>query len=67
MPATIVLWLAGVAIAVLGVWTNARRDRQFRDTGLRRRPPLIDVLFVLGAVALPWFVYVMGYNSCWNY
>jgi hypothetical protein len=66
MPATIALWLAGVAIAVFGVWANARWDRQVQDTGLRRRPPLIDVLFVLGAVALPWLVYVMGYNSCWN-
>ena len=66
MPATVVLWLVGVVIAVLGSWSNARWDRQFHDTGLRRRPPLFDVLFVLGALVLPWFVYVMGYNMCWN-
>jgi hypothetical protein len=66
MPATVGLWLAGVVIAMLGLGANVRWDRRFRDTGLRRRLPLIDVLLVLGALVLPWLVYVMGYNLCWT-
>jgi hypothetical protein len=63
---TIVLWLLGLALAAAGLWVNLRRDRRCREVGVRRRLPIIDVLLLLGALVLPWAVYISGFNLCWT-
>ena len=61
---SIVVGLLGVVVALAGA-VVVYRKWVVDDPGIRALLRIGAVSAVVAAVVLPWFVWVMGFNSCW--